>query len=134
LQAPGRGRPLCQQNKAFILGERSKAGVSSARGKIAPACHDRARGDPSRKHRYGLQLDVQASADELIQSAQVRSGPVQLAGWPSHETIGQAHQVFQAWSQGAVSSSLPHADSTKPKEQMSNETEAKIDLRISRAK
>jgi hypothetical protein len=71
-----------------------------------------------------------------MQSAQVRSGPVQLAGWPSQETIGQAHQVFHAWSQGAVSSSLPHADNTKPKpkQQMSNETDAKIDLRISRAK
>ena len=69
-----------------------------------------------------------------MQSAQVRSGPVQLAGWPSHETIGQAHHVFHAWSQGAVSSSLPHADNTKPIQPTSNETDAKIDLRISRAK
>lgn len=41
-----------------------------------------------------------------MQSAQILSGPVQLAGCPSHETMGQAHQVFQASSHAEVSSSL----------------------------
>lgn len=78
----------------------------------------------------GAQLELQASVAALMHSAQVRSGPVQLVGCPSHETMGQAHHVFQALSQGAVSSSLPHADNTKPNEQMANDTDPKIDFRM----
>ena len=60
---------------------------------------------------YGVQLAVHASAAELMQSAQVRSGPLHVSGCPLHETIGQAHQVFQALSQGDESSLLPQAES-----------------------
>jgi hypothetical protein len=66
-----------------------------------------------------------------MQSAQVRSGPVQLVGWPSQVTIGHAHEVFHALSHAAVSSSsLPQAGSTKPKKQTTNDTDPKIDFCI----
>jgi hypothetical protein len=82
-----------------------------------------------------VQLELQGSGAELMQLAHVRSGPVQLVGWPSQVTIGHAHEVFHALSHAAVSSSsLPQADSTKPNKQTTNDTDPSVDFRIRGAK